>query len=59
MNHDSQHGSDSSEEDSSDGKSPPRGRTGKSSADTESVHSRQVDAQIDSLMGENSKASGA
>lgn len=51
-NHDSHHGSDSSEEDS-DERSPPRGRTGK--ADEE----EQVDAQIEAMMDENSKASGA
>jgi choline-phosphate cytidylyltransferase len=57
-NQDSQHGSDSSEEDS-DEKSPRRGRTGKVDADSESVQERQVDAQIAALMGENSKSSGA
>jgi choline-phosphate cytidylyltransferase len=56
-NRDSQHGSDSSEEDS-DERSPPRGRTGKAddAAETEEM---QVDAQIDAIMGENSKSSGA
>jgi choline-phosphate cytidylyltransferase len=52
-NRDSMHGSDSEED--SDGKSPPRGRKGQGSAEEE----RQVDAQIEAMMGENSKSSGA
>jgi choline-phosphate cytidylyltransferase len=55
-NRDSQHGSDSSEEDS-DERSPPRGRTGKTDADDS--EEKQVDAQIEAMMGENSKSSGA
>ena len=55
-NRDSMHGSDSSEEDS-DGKSPPRGRKGQVEGSAE--EERQVDAQIEAMMGENSKASGA
>jgi choline-phosphate cytidylyltransferase len=55
-NRDSQHGSDSSEEDS-DERSPPRGRTGKTDADDN--EEKQVDAQIEAMMGENSKISGA
>jgi choline-phosphate cytidylyltransferase len=55
-NRDSQHGSDSSEEDS-DERSPPRGRTGK--ADAAANEEQQVDAQIEAMMGENSKSSGA
>ncbi|CZR60374.1 probable phosphorylcholine transferase [Phialocephala subalpina] len=55
-NRDSQHNSDSSEEDSGE-RSPPRGRSGnqKDAMDEEQA----VDAQIEALMGENSKASGA
>jgi choline-phosphate cytidylyltransferase len=54
-NQDSRHGSDSSEEDS-DERSPPRGRSGKvDKADEE----QQVDAQIEAMMDENSKHSGA
>ena len=49
-NRDSVHGSD----DSSDERSPPRGRTGKTSNEEQ-----EVDAQIDAMMGENSKHSGA
>jgi choline-phosphate cytidylyltransferase len=52
---DSQHGSDSSEEDS-DERSPPRGRQGKAEQEAQD---RKVDAQINVLMDENSKASGA
>lgn len=55
LNHDSQQGSDYSDEDS-DGRSPPRGRKGKVSNEREE---RAVDAQIDAMMDENSKASGA
>lgn len=55
-NRDSMHGSDSSEEDS-DGRSPTRGRKGKGEGDAE--EERQVDAQIEAMMGENSKSSGA
>jgi len=54
-NRDNQHSSDSSEEDS-DERSPPRGRSGKASAQDEED---QVDAQIEDMMDENSKASGA
>jgi len=54
-NQDSRHGSDSSEEDS-DERSPPRGRSGKVD---EAEEEQQVDAQIESLMDENSKHSGA
>ncbi|CAG8975425.1 hypothetical protein HYALB_00010372 [Hymenoscyphus albidus] len=54
-NRESPHGSDSSEEDS-DERSPRRGRQSKDSDDAEE---RKVDAQIDVLMDENSKASGA
>lgn len=53
-NRDEQNGSDSSEEDSDD-RSPPRGRSGKVGANEEA----QVDAQIEAMMGENSKSSGA
>lgn len=56
-NRDSLHGSDSSEEDS-DERSPPRGRTGKTD-DAAEAEENQVDAQIDAMMGENSKSSGA
>jgi choline-phosphate cytidylyltransferase len=54
-NRDSRHGSDSSEEDS-DERSPPRGRTGKVQ-DGDEEH--QVDAQIEAMMDENSRYSGA
>jgi len=54
-NRDSLHASDSSEEDS-DERSPPRGRKGKVDGDAEE---RQVDEQIERMMGENSKSSGA
>lgn len=61
-NRDSQHGSergsDSSEEDS-DERSPPRGRSGNVQMDQASRDEKAVDAQIDALMSENSKASGA
>jgi choline-phosphate cytidylyltransferase len=57
-NRDSQHGSDSSEEDS-DERSPPRGRTGKNDDDATTAEEKQVDAQIDAMMEENSKSSGA
>ena len=55
-NRDSQNNSDSSEEDNGN-RSPPRGRSGnaKDALDDE----REVDAQINALMGENSKSSGA
>jgi len=56
-NQDGHHGSDSSEEDS-DERSSPRGRTGKADKVTQ-LQEAQVDKQIDALMGENSKASGA
>jgi hypothetical protein len=53
------HGSDSSEEDS-DGRSPPRGRKGKTQTEGEAAkEEQQVDAQIEALMDENSKSSGA
>lgn len=52
-NRDSRHNSDSSEEDNGD-RSPPRGRS-KDAMDDE----QEVDAQIEALMGENSKSSGA
>ncbi|KAF4631448.1 hypothetical protein G7Y89_g6681 [Cudoniella acicularis] len=52
---DSQRGSDSSEEDS-DGGASSRGRKGKAQ---EADEEKQVDAQIDAMMGENSKNSGA
>lgn len=54
-NADSLHGSDSSEEDS-DERSPPRGRTGKGA---DSTTEKQVNAQIEAMMNENAKASGA
>ena len=54
-NRDSRHGSDSSEEDS-DERSPPRGRTGKVEGGDEE---QEVDAQIEAMMDENSKHSGA
>ncbi|KAG9237525.1 cholinephosphate cytidylyltransferas-like protein [Amylocarpus encephaloides] len=53
-NRGSPHGSDSSEED--DDRSPRRGRQGK---DDEDAQEKKVDDQIDALMDENSKASGA
>jgi len=53
-NQDSHHGSDSSEEDTEE-RYPDRGRTGKA----EQHVNAQVDAQIDAMMGENSKTSGA
>jgi choline-phosphate cytidylyltransferase len=55
-NRDSRHNSDSSEEDNGD-RSPRRGRSGndKDAMDDE----QEVDAQIEALMGENSKSSGA
>ena len=56
-NRDSQHGSDSSE-DSGDERSPPRGRSGQNQEDTP-TEEQQVDAQIDVMMDENSKSSGA
>jgi choline-phosphate cytidylyltransferase len=54
---DGNQGSESSDEDS-DERSPPRGRTGNSSKPTQ-LEEAQVDAQIATLMDENSKASGA
>ncbi|PVH86655.1 cholinephosphate cytidylyltransferas-like protein [Cadophora sp. DSE1049] len=57
-NRDSLHGSDSSEEDS-DERSPPRGRSGKEQTQKEGEEEKLVDAQINALMGENSKHSGA
>jgi choline-phosphate cytidylyltransferase len=59
-----QQGSDSSEEDS-DERSPPRGRSGRTQNDgtqtdgEAAAQERAVDAQIESLMAENSKSSGA
>ncbi len=53
-NRDSGHASDSSEEDS-DGRSPPRGRSGKAEKDEE----QEVHAQIEAMMDENSRHSGA
>jgi len=50
-------GSDSSEEDS-DERSPIRGRSGKNDVVT-AAQVAQVDAQVDAMMAENSKASGA
>ncbi|PBP18610.1 phosphorylcholine transferase [Diplocarpon rosae] len=58
-NRDSLHESDSSEEDS-DERSPTRGRTGKEQTEGEAAQEeKEVDAQIEALMGENSKSSGA
>ncbi|KAI9048520.1 hypothetical protein LZ554_007353 [Drepanopeziza brunnea f. sp. 'monogermtubi'] len=58
-NRDSLHESDSSEEDS-DERLSPRGRSGKEQTKDEAAEEeKQVDAQIDALMGENSKISGA
>ncbi len=57
-NRDSQHNSDSSEEDSGE-RSPPRGRSGNVQAKDAMDDEQQVDAQIEALMGENSKSSGA
>lgn len=57
-NRDSLHGSDSSEEDS-DERSPPRGRSGKEQTQKQGEEEKLVDAQINALMGENSKHSGA
>jgi choline-phosphate cytidylyltransferase len=54
-NRDSRHGSDSSEDDS-DERSPPRGRTGQLE---EGHQGLEVDAQIEAMMDENSKHSGA
>lgn len=56
-NRDSQRGSDSSE-DSGDERSPPRGRTGRT-LEEDVAQEQQVNAQIDAMMGENSKSSGA
>lgn len=56
-NRDSQHNSDSSEEDSGE-RSPPRGRSGNAQKDAMDEE-QAVDAQIEALMGENSKSSGA
>ncbi|KAG9244835.1 cholinephosphate cytidylyltransferas-like protein [Calycina marina] len=50
------HESESSEEDS-EGRSSPRGRSGHSSVTA--AQEAQVDAQVNSMMAENSKASGA
>jgi len=64
MNQEHPHGSDSSEEDS-DERSPPRGRSGRTQNDgtqTEgetAAQEAQVDAQINAMMAENSKSSGA
>jgi choline-phosphate cytidylyltransferase len=57
-NHDSRNGSESSEDDS-DERSSHRGRTGKQQTEVEAAEEEQVDAQIEALMGENSKSSGA
>ncbi|KAI6710881.1 hypothetical protein JHW43_006612, partial [Diplocarpon mali] len=58
-NRDSLHESDSSEEDS-DERSPPRGRAGQEQTGGETAEEeKEVDAQIEALMGENSKSSGA
>lgn len=57
-NRDSLHGSDSSEEDSDERRSPPRGRTGKTD-EAAAAEEKEVDAQIEAMMGENSKSSGA
>jgi choline-phosphate cytidylyltransferase len=57
-NRDSQHESDSSEEESYDRRSPPRGRTGKTESATK-AQEEQTDAQIKAMMDENSKESGA
>jgi choline-phosphate cytidylyltransferase len=56
-NRDSQHGSDSSEEDS-DERSPPRGRSGKAESSASKAE-EEVDAQIEAMMDQNSKNSGA
>lgn len=56
-NQDSQHGSDSSEEDTEE-RYPNRGRTGQSDKAAQQMDA-QVDAQINAMMDENSKASGA
>lgn len=50
------HGSDSSEEDSNE-RSPPRGRSGNN--EKTALQEAQVEAQVDAMMAENSKASGA
>lgn len=59
-NRDSQHNSnsDSSEEDSGE-RSPPRGRSGNVQSKDAMDDEQEVDAQIEALMGENSKSSGA
>lgn len=58
-NLDSRHGSESSEDDSDD-RSTHRGRTGKEQTGKEADDEEdQVDAQIEALMEENSRASGA
>ena len=55
INRDGRHGSDSSEEDSDD-RSPPRGRSGNVDDGDEE---QDVDAQIEEMMDETSKHSGA
>ncbi len=65
-NRDIQHGSDSGEEESnSDERPSPRGRSGRMKADATQTEGeadaqeKQVDAQIEALMAENAKSSGA
>jgi len=55
-NRDSMHGSESSEDDSEE-RSPIRGRMGNTEHDK--IEEAKVDAQINAMMDENSKASGA
>lgn len=57
-NRDSRHNSDSSEEDNGD-RSPPRGRSDNVQSKDAMDDEQEVDAQIEALMGENSKSSGA
>lgn len=57
-NRDSRHNSDSSEDDNGD-RSPPRGRSGNVLSKDGMDDEQEVDAQIEVLMGENSKSSGA
>lgn len=52
-NRDSQHVSDESDEDNSDGKSPPRGGRVQNPAEA-----KEVDEQLDVLMNDNAKKSG-
>lgn len=58
-NRDSMNGSESSEDDSDD-RSPPRGRTGKTSKDEVEPDKVEeaVEAQINAMMDEDSKKSG-